>query len=365
MAARSVSVSLMPCTPSCVEIADRRSQFGADGLGGGGEPGSASTCSNGDRLPHLHVHPGAETPARPLGTAGAAAHHRHHHRPGRARAAMPRPAGRPPRRRAAGALGEDRDQPTRTQHADGGDERGSGRPSRGGRDLADPGQQPAQRSGEHLLLAQEHRATAKKSEQQRPVDERAVVGDETTGPVAGMRSQSCRCRRKAGNTTRCRSSGRDRASAATPRRAGRTAGGPVRTASPGHRALVRAPTPAGAPSRRRRDSPSVSTTSASAAACSGEVLRVESSRSRRRTSAEHLRDVGLPAGAAVLGASTRGADVLGRGEVHLQRRVRDDDAADVAALHDDPAARPAPPARSARAAGAPARRARPAPPTRR
>ena len=124
--------------------------------------------------------------------------------------------------RAAGALGEDRDQPARTQHVDGCGERGPvGRPA-ADRDLPDPGQHPPQRTGEHLLLHPEHRATAKKSEQQRPVDERAVVGDDDHR----LRWPGCAPSRagaggRPGSTTRSRSSGRDRASAATPRRAGR------------------------------------------------------------------------------------------------------------------------------------------------
>ena len=79
---------------------------------------------------------------------------------------------------AAGAFGENADQPPAAQHRH---RRLQGRPVRlaaAHRELTDPGQQPGKRAAEHLVLGQEDRTAPQHAEQQRAVDERAVVGHE-------------------------------------------------------------------------------------------------------------------------------------------------------------------------------------------
>ena len=122
---------------------------------------------------------------------------------------------------------------------------------------------------------------------------------------------------------------------------------------PRHRARPR-------PARRSRSTTAcwsssvLSTTTASAAGRSGLSARLLSYSSRRRRSAARAaisRGVGEPE----LPGPALGADLGRRGQVDLERRVGQDDGADVASLDDDGLGR----ARRARAAGRPAAGARP------
>ena len=92
---------------------------------------------------------------------------------------------------AAGALREHPDQPAAAQHPDAARSGRRVRHPAPHRELADPRQQPGQRAAEHLLLDQEHHPAPEQPEQQRPVDERAVVGDQHDRPGAGIRSPWC------------------------------------------------------------------------------------------------------------------------------------------------------------------------------
>ena len=203
------------------------------------------------------------------------------------------------------------------------------------------GSSPTERPVEHLLLDQEHRAPPEQPEEQGPVDERAVVGDDDDrtlrrDPVAMVEPQPV----ASGGRARCRSSGRrscsrghapgggDRIAQLLPRPV--TAAGP-RGPPPGRRQLGQR---AG---RRRRGRSSVSSTTR----VGGGVQRRRLcgwSRARRgggrRRARWRGRRCARPCGPAPPAA--RRGPRLGRGEVDLERGVREHDAADVAALHDDP-----------------------------
>ncbi len=211
-------------------------------------------------------------------------------------------------------------------------------------------------AGEHLLLDQEHRA-APEVVRTAAARRRARCGwpPRTTGAARpGSAPGGARAPGRTAGTTRCRSSGPRSCSH------GHAPGGRSPAAASRHdQSRVPPPAAAARPARRRRSARRCRGRARPAAACSGEVLRVESSRSRRRTSASTVPRSRAPAGLAVLRAPARGPDLLGRGEVDLERRVRGPPRCRCRGPRRRSRRSPRSPRRSARAAGRPARRAPP------
>ena len=319
IAARSLAVSRSRLAPYLVEFSDHPGQLGPDGLGGGGQPGPPTAGGDRQRLPHQHVDPRPPPPAGPVGPPGAAAHHRQHRGPagagqpgrpvlGRGDLAAargcppgtprprPPPAARPPPPSAAA---------------------GRAAPRRTGSCPIRCSPQPTGPANISCLTRNTARRPSSPNSSG-PSTSALWLATRTTGPRGRdpLPVVHPHPEERAG-TTRTPS---QRATVVQPR-PGIRAAGLGRAGHVTRPAFLHQPQQLGqhvvdAAARRCR-APGRPGRRAAARSCGWS--RAGRGGGRRRAP---CRDVGVPAGLAVLRAPARGPDLLGRGEVDLQRRVR-------------------------------------------